>query len=83
MDIDYGPSRAIQELHVDSCEACGKKHRLTIEYTPLFVTMEWPNPEPTSESVEYRCPVNGKSASSMATFQGPVEDLEVMKVENA
>jgi len=39
-------------------------------------------PEPMTVAVKYNCPLNGKTATYMATFEGPVEDVEVVKVEN-
>jgi hypothetical protein len=73
--------RETKSLVVESCEACEKLHHLLIAYTPLFATMQWP-PQHTSRIVEYQCPEKGKIARSLATFGGPVEDVEIIRVEN-
>jgi hypothetical protein len=82
IDVPRTPTRETKDFVVTSCEACGRAHRLTIEFTRLFVTMQWPNPQPTSKNVGYRCPVNNKDAMFLATFPGPVENVEVARVES-
>lgn len=74
--------RDTMKFAIPSCSACGRGHELTVAYSGLSFTHDYPPPDSERVELEYTCPVKETQATCEAVFDSPVEDPEVVGVRN-